>query len=178
GRRLGLALVVTTAWVAWWYWPTQPLVSWTASRFEIDRIALTPDWRTLATVPVKVAETPTSSSRVGEFGPVSLRDLTTGRERLRVGDERLRVASVAFSPDGRTLATASAEPAVQLWDVATGRPLATPGGHAAPVAALAFAPDGRTLASGLRSWDDPADRNVPSEVRVWSLPGGELIAEI
>jgi hypothetical protein len=60
--------------------------------------------------------------------------------------------------------------------VATGRPVATLGGHTAPVAAMAFAPGGRTLATGLRMWEPPADG--PSEVKVWSVPAGELLAEI
>ena len=77
------------------------------------------------------------------------------------------VDSVAFSPDGRTLATGNDGGTLQLWDVtnpARPRPLSQPPtGFPAAVYSVAFSPDGRTLASGnadgtVRLWDvtDPA----------------------
>ena len=79
---------------------------------------------------------------------------------------------VAYSPDGRWLASAAAmsyrpvEPGeVMLWDAETGREIRTFAGHTAGVLGVAFSPDGRWLASGcgdgiVRIWDtrDPAGR--------------------
>jgi WD40 repeat protein len=68
------------------------------------------------------------------------------------------VGGVAFSPDGKHLATAAADKTVRLWNVATGRVAVSLRGHEDIVCAVAFAPDGRTLASAgydgtVRLWD-------------------------
>ena len=60
-----------------------------------------------------------------------------------------QVTAVAYSPDGRTLATGSWDSTVRLWDVATHTQLGEPLlGHRDTVNSVAFSPDGRTLATG------------------------------
>lgn len=58
------------------------------------------------------------------------------------------VLAMAFSPDGRFLATGGIDGGVRLWELATGKPVHTFAGHRGPVAAVEYSPDGRTLASG------------------------------
>ena len=65
---------------------------------------------------------------------------------------------MAFSPDGRTLATGGEDRMIRLWEVSTVRLLAEWEAHDGNVSALAFRPDAPTLVSGstdgtLKLWD-------------------------
>jgi WD40 repeat protein len=58
------------------------------------------------------------------------------------------VTSVAYSPDGRCLASGSDDRTIGLWEVNTGKRRATLTGHSYSVSSVTYSPDGRCLASG------------------------------
>ena len=73
------------------------------------------------------------------------------------------VNSVAFSPDGHRIASASADQTVRLWNADTGQPLKTLTGHTSPVNSVAFSPDGHRIASAS---DDQT-------IRLWNADTGQ-----
>ncbi len=87
---------------------------------------------------------------------LSIWDTTSGKELAVMPEDPEHIehtgmiTSLAFSPDGQTIATASMDHSVRLWDVARRQPIATLQGHLNEVMAVAFAPDSQSLASGAR----------------------------
>jgi WD40 repeat protein len=68
------------------------------------------------------------------------------------------VSAVVFSPDGKTVASASSDKTVKLWDAGTGTEQHTLRGHSDLVSAVVFSPDGKTVASAssdktVKLWD-------------------------
>ncbi|NJR76211.1 MAG: hypothetical protein HC773_26820, partial [Scytonema sp. CRU_2_7] len=74
-----------------------------------------------------------------------------------------RVWSVAFSPDGQTIASGSEDHTVRLWDVETGECVKILKRHTDRVRSVAFSPDGKTLASG----------SEDETIRLWQLDSSE-----
>jgi WD40 repeat protein len=75
------------------------------------------------------------------------------------------VNSVAFSPDGTTLGSASDDKTIKLWNLVSGEEIRTIEGHSNWIWTVAFSPDSKTLASG------SADKTI----KLWNLETGKLI---
>jgi WD40 repeat protein len=70
------------------------------------------------------------------------------RELAKLEGHEGIVNCLAFSPDGKTLASGDGQRTIKLWDVATGKESATLSGHHGQIRSLSFSPDGGTLAAG------------------------------
>lgn len=120
-------------------------------------------------------------------GKIVVWDVASGRE-LRSMNGGAGVECLAFSPDGRLLASGGSQLSVKLWDANTGGAAGELTGHVAKVSALAFSPDGRLLASGaqdglIKIWETAARRETRTLAghtgRIKSLafsPDGRLLA--
>jgi sugar lactone lactonase YvrE len=132
---------------------------------RFNGVALSPDGKILATKLPK----PGSAN-------VKLWDVSTGEATGTLTDRRQADLRLAFSPDGKTLATADTVVArddysnpVRLWDVATRRVRATLTGNTNGVNALTFSPDGTAVATGSAG-------NTPA--RLWHLATGKAGAAL
>ncbi len=96
--------------------------------------------------------------KVEAIGQVVLWDVAAGREIGALKGHGKGVTSVAFSRDGRSLASGSTDNTIRIWDLATKSELRTLTGHTSNIESIDFSPDGRLLASasddgGTFLWD-------------------------
>jgi WD40 repeat protein/DNA-binding SARP family transcriptional activator len=95
-------------------------------------------------------------------------DFATGDNR-RVVTSTAAPTALAFSPDGRFLASGSADRTIEIWDTASGKRADVLAGHTAPAIAIGFGPDETTLLSSstdgtVIAWDLGGDRRVISQL--------------
>ncbi|WP_437820306.1 pentapeptide repeat-containing protein [Sorangium sp. So ce1078] len=151
---------------------TQIVPNWIGADAR-DALAISPDGALLA---------------ASHGSELSLWDMATGSALRVLNGHSDSVRTVAFSPDGASLASASADCTVRLWDVATGNLLCVFKGHSHCVTSVVFSPDGMTLASGsldrsIRLWHVATCHEIGvlqghahGVTAVSFAPGGDMLA--
>ncbi|WP_420582162.1 WD40 repeat domain-containing protein [Reichenbachiella sp.] len=81
---------------------------------------------------------------------------------------RAAVRTVAYSPDGKFIATGSRDNSIKLWEVSTSREIRTFLGHLNPVNIVAFDPSGRWIASG----------SSDNSIMIWEVATGQIQQKI
>ena len=109
------------------------------------------------TVP-QTTTTPSQSSSTKAFGE------TQPTAILKLKGHESYVQGLAFSPDGKILASSAVDKKIRLWNIPDGSDLKTLEGHGEEIKGLAFSPDGKLLASAS---DD-------TTVKLWNMPDGSL----
>jgi WD40 repeat protein len=114
-----------------------------------------------------------ASSSEQSGGAIDLWQVRQRRHLATLKGHEHRVVSLTFSPDGKTLASASWDGKLGLWDVASQRKLGLLRGHNGEVSCAAFSPDGRTIVTSgrdatMRFW------NVETRQEMFVLRGRKL----
>lgn len=131
--------------------PRKQIVAWASNRraasvWDIrkqDPLKFTQKSNCLA---IAIDRDATTLALAGDY-VVRLFDIERKREKALLNVHKGQVHALAFSPDGKTLATGSWDQTVRLWDAATGQERETLRWPIGGVMKLAFAPDGLRLAA-------------------------------
>ena len=108
--------------------------------------------------------------------PVSFLSAQEPKLRATLKGHTDAVVAVAFSPDSKTLASASYDGTLKLWDMTTGKERATLGEYKGCLGCVAFSPDGKTLASG--AIGSPVYFPDLKNVKLWDVATGKVRATL
>ena len=85
------------------------------------------------------------------------------------------VGRIAWSPDGKRIASASYDGSVQIWNTTTGQHLLTYNDNKAPVFSVAWSSDGKRIVSGTGGAGHNAPVTTDNSVKVWDATTGQTL---
>jgi len=160
----------------------------------VSSVAFSPDGKMLASAGVEIfmLTAPQLADHDEDEDGIRLWDVETQQQVgllqtfMSIDDYTIQATLIAFSPDGKLLASISEE-GIHIWDVETQQQMGILKGHTDKVLSLDFSPDGKTLASGgydskVRLWDVETQKQVgvlkvyDTEGTVTFSPDGKLLA--
>ena len=101
---------------------------------------------------------------LGAVQAADIQNVETPRLVTQVGHSQ-GIETLAFSPDGKSVASGSSDSNIILWDVASGRELRAFSGHTEKVTSVAFSPDGTMVVSA----------SSDNTVKLWAVASGQLL---
>jgi WD40 repeat protein len=150
GRRALLGCDDRNAWLWDLANPSQPPVCLPGHLRAVNGVGFSPDGRRAVTG--------------GSDGSIRLWHVASGREILRIDEEKEPITGVTFTPDGLFLVSCSQNGSLRMWDAETGWEAQELTNHGGWLLCVAVSPDGRLAVSGARE-----------ELGLWSLETGQKI---
>ncbi len=150
--------------------------------YALGSVVFSPDGKTLASG--NICDWPVPGRARCDDKTIKAWDVTSGEELFALQGHTVGATSVAFGPDGRTLASGSAEGNIKLWDIASRKELRTLQGQihiGAPgymINSVAFSPDGKMLASGGIVFGAISFWEVASGKELRRLEGAKFVSNV
>jgi WD40 repeat protein len=144
--------------------------------YTVDALAFAPYQRTIA------------SGAAYSDPVVRTWDPLTGKLKACLRGHTVGIEAIAYSPDGKLLASGSQDESVRLWDVSIGKEVGCLEAHDGMIYGMDFAPDGKTIATGgkrkaVHLWDVATRKEIRSfdnpgafVLRVRFSPDGKMVA--
>jgi RNA polymerase sigma factor (sigma-70 family) len=141
-------------------------------------LAIAPEGQLIAGIKQKVFQ----AGKQKEATIFYLWDAATGKELRSFVGHTGEVTALAFSPDGKVVASGSADRTVRIWDTATGKELRRFADLEKPIRCVAFSPEGKTLAAAapvIHLWDADSGKllhKLAGDGELVFSPDGKLLA--